>query len=191
MEKLVRPQLREILEVRFHGRGGMGAVVASQILAEAAFLEGRWAQAFPFFGVERRGAPVTSFARIAPEAVEARTNVYAPDLVVVLDPSLLKGTDYLSGLKEGGTVVANTDGPLAVDTEAYPIDATRIALEEGLGGRSVPIVNTAMVGALAGATHIVGRGAILRGIARFVPQKREANRRAAERAFAEVRRAVR
>ncbi|HKZ63835.1 MAG TPA: 2-oxoacid:acceptor oxidoreductase family protein [Thermoplasmata archaeon] len=156
-----------------------------------AFLEGRWAQAFPFFGVERRGAPVTAFARIAPEAVDVRTNVYAPDVVVVLDPSLLKGADYLSGLKEGGTVVANTDGPLAVDTEAYTIDATRIALEEGLGSRSVPIVNTAMVGALAGATHIVGLEAILRSIARLVPQKPEANRRAAERAFAEVRRAVR
>ena len=190
METLVRPQLREILEVRFHGRGGMGAVVASQILADAAFQEGRWVQAFPFFGVERRGAPVTSFARIAPEAVEARTNVYAPDLVVVLDPSLLKGEDYLAGLKEGGIVVANTDGPLAVDAEAYAVDATRIALEEGLGSRSVPIVNTAMVGALAGATHIVGLDAVLRSIARLVRHKADANRRAAERAFRDVRRAV-
>src|SRR3990172_11702983 len=131
METLVLPQLREILEVRFHGRGGMGAVVAPQILADAAFLEGRWVQAFPFFGGERGGAPVTSFARIAPEAVEARTNVYAPDLVVVLDPSLLKGEDYLAGLKEGGIVVANTDGPLAVDAEADTVDATRIAPGEG------------------------------------------------------------
>ena len=78
-------------EIRFHGRGGMGAVVASQLLANAAFLEGRWAQSFPFFGVERRGAPVAAFARLADGPVETRNNVYEPDVVVVLDPSLLKG----------------------------------------------------------------------------------------------------
>jgi 2-oxoacid:acceptor oxidoreductase gamma subunit (pyruvate/2-ketoisovalerate family) len=191
METLLHPQFPEVLEVRFHGRGGMGGVIASQILADAAFLEGRWAQAFPFFGVERRGAPVTAFARIAPEPIEARTNVYEPDIVVVLDPSLLKGPDYLAGLKASGIVVANTDGPLAVDAEAYRVDATGIALEEGLGSRSVPIVNTAMVGALAGATHVVGLDAVLKSIARLVRQKPDANRRAAERAFRDVRRSGR
>jgi len=177
----------DVLEVRFHGRGGMGAVVASQLLAQAAFLEGRWAQSFPFFGVERRGAPVTAFARIAAKPVEARTNVYEPDLVVVLDASLLKGRAYLDGLRPGGTVVANAAGASIPWESTYAVDATTIALEEGLGSRSVPIVNTAMVGALAGATGLVGLDSILAAISALVPQKVEANRRAAERAFHAVR----
>src|SRR3989304_4356169 len=90
------------VEVRFHGRGGMGAVVASQLLAQAAFLEGRWTQSFPFFGVERRGAPVTAFTRIAAKPVEVRTNVYEPDVVVVLDAALAKGRGFLPGLRHGG-----------------------------------------------------------------------------------------
>src|SRR3972149_26254 len=89
------------LEVRFHGRGGMGAVVASQLLAQASFLEGRWAQSFPFFGVARRGGGGRG---------GARTNGHEPHIVVVLDPSLLKGTDFLAGLPVDGVVVANTGG---------------------------------------------------------------------------------
>ena len=177
----------DVLEVRFHGRGGMGAVVASQLLAQAAFLEGRWAQSFPFFGVERRGAPVTAFARIAAKPVEARTNVYEPDLVVVLDGSLLKGRAYLEGLRPGGTVVANAAGASIPWESTYAVDATTIALEEGLGSRSVPIVNTAMVGALA-AADVVRLDSVLAAIDALVPSKRDANKRAAERAFHAVRR---
>ncbi len=175
-------------EVRFHGRGGMGAVVASQILAHAAFLEGRWVQSFPFFGVERRGAPVTAFTRIAARPVEVRTNVYTPDFVVVLDPSLLPGREYRSGLRPGGVVVANAVAEdNAWDVPAYAVDATSIALDEGLGSRSVPLVNTAMVGALAGATGLVRLDSLVRSIELLVPSKVEANRRAAERAAREVR----
>ena len=177
-----------VAEVRFHGRGGMGAVVASQLLAQAAFLEGRWAQSFPFFGVERRGAPVAAFARIADAPLEVRTNVYEPDVVVVLDPSLLKGDAYLAGTKPGGTVVANASETVpSWNGPTYVVDATAIALEEGLGSRSVPIVNTAMVGALAGATKLVRLESVLAAIAALVPQKREANGRAAEKAFHAVR----
>ena len=178
-----------VTEVRFHGRGGMGAVVASQLLAQSAFLEGRWAQSFPFFGVERRGAPVAAFARIAEAPLEVRTNVYAPDIVVVLDPSLLKGTGYLAGMKPSGVVVANASEAVpSWNGPAYVVDATGIALEEGLGSRSVPIVNTAMVGALAGATRLVRLESVLAAIAALVPQKREANGRAADKAFHAVRR---
>ncbi len=176
------------IEVRFHGRGGMGGVVASQLLAQAAFLEGRWAQSFPFFGVERRGAPVTAFARIADAPIEARTNVYAPDLVVVLDSSLLKGTSYLDGLRPGGVVVANAANGGVPWPNAWAVDATAIALEEGLGSRSVPIVNTAMVGALAGATKLVRLESVLAAIETLISQKRDANKRAAERAFSAVHR---
>lgn len=184
---MTAPDGRDLLEVRFHGRGGMGAVVASQLLAQAAFLEGRWAQSFPFFGVERRGAPVAAFARIADAPAETRTNVYTPDVVVVLDGSLLKGTSYLEGLKAGGVVVANAADVAIPWGSAHVIDATAIALEEGLGSRSTPIVNTAMVGALAGATKLVRLASVLAAIDALVPQKREANKRAAERAFGGVR----
>jgi len=178
------------VEVRFHGRGGMGAVVASQLLAQAAFLEGRWTQSFPFFGVERRGAPVTAFTRIAAKPVEVRTNVYEPDVVVVLDAALAKGRGFLQGLRNGGTVVLNgrPDDEDRWDFPACVVDATGIALEEGLGSRSVPIVNTAMVGALAGATDLVRLPSVLSAIEALVPQKLEANQRAAERAARAVRR---
>jgi len=177
------------VEVRFHGRGGMGAVVASHLLAQAAFLEGRWVQSFPFFGVERRGAPVTAFARLAAAPVEARTNVYEPHVVVVLDPSLLTGRAYLEGLRPRGIVVANGAGPVPWDGPVHLLDATSIALEEGLGSRSVPLVNTAMVGALAGATGLASLPSVLRAIEILVPHKVPANQRAAERAFLLVRRA--
>ena len=181
-------QAQANLEVRFHGRGGMGAVVASQLLAQAAFYEGRWAQSFPFFGVERRGAPVEAFARIADVPQETRTNVYTPHIVVVLDPSLLTGTNFLAGLAPGGVVVANTaTATIPWDGPTWVLDATGIALEEGLGSRSVPIVNTAMVGALAGATGVVLLPSVLKSIRELVPQKADANAHAAERAFREVR----
>lgn len=182
------PNGQGTVEVRFHGRGGMGAVVASKILADAAFLEGRWVQSFPFFGVERRGAPVTAYARIAPAALEVRTNVYAPDVVVVLDPSLLGGTDYRQGLKDGGTVVANAPPDRVFESPAFVVDATAIALDEGLGTRSVPLVNTAMVGALSRASQIVALESVLKSIDRLVPRQQSENRRAAERAWREVRR---
>ena len=178
------PESAQTVEVRFHGRGGMGAVVASQILSQAAFLEGRWVQSFPFFGVERRGAPVTAFARISGERIEERMNVYEPGFVVVLDPSLLKGTAYLTGLRPGGTVVANaTTAEVPWDGPVYTVPATEIALEEGLGSKSVPLVNTAMVGALAGATHLVRLDSVLQAIDFLAPQKKDANKRAAEKAF--------
>ncbi len=180
---------RDPLEIRFHGRGGMGAVVASELLAQAAFFEGLWAQSFPFFGVERRGAPVSAFARIADAPLEVRTNVYEPDIVVILDPSLLRGSAFLEGLKDDGTVVANASTDRVLwNRPAYVVDATEIALDEGLGSRSMPIVNTAMVGALAGATGLVRLPSVLQSIEALVPQKVEANRRAAERAFRAVRR---
>ena len=182
--------LSSTVEVRFHGRGGMGAVVASHLLAQAAFLEGRWVQSFPFFGVERRGAPVTAFARVAQEPVEARTNVYEPHVVVVLDPSLLRGSAYLAGLRKGGVVIANgVTAAVPWEGPVYLADATSIALAEGLGSRSVPLVNTAMVGALAGATGLASLPSVLRAIEILVPHKVPANQRAAERAFLLVRRA--
>src|SRR5664280_145387 len=96
-----------MIEVRFHGRGGQGAVTAAEILAKAAFEDGKYCQAFPFFGVERRGAPVMAFTRIDDQPIRRRYQVYKPDYVVVLDDGLLEVVDVFSGLKEGGKVIIN------------------------------------------------------------------------------------
>ena len=91
-----------MIEIRFHGRGGQGAVIASKILASALFKEGKYAQAFPAFGAERRGAPVMAFTRFDQKAITRRSMVYEPDHVVVLDEPILALVDVTAGLKEGG-----------------------------------------------------------------------------------------
>ncbi len=139
-----------MIEIRFHGRGGQGAVTAAEILAKAAFEDGKYCQAFPFFGAERKGAPVMAFTRIADKPIRRRYQVYNPDYVIVLDDTLLEAVDVLSGLKEGGKVVINTknDVDLGENVELLSIDASGIALDT-LG---VPIVNTVMLGAFAKVT---------------------------------------
>ena len=102
-----------MIEIRFHGRGGQGAVLASEMLAQAAFLDGKVPQSFPFFGVERRGAPVTAYARIDEKLISVRTSITAPDIVVVLDPGLLKTQPVADGLKPGGLVLVNSRKPPA------------------------------------------------------------------------------
>ncbi len=148
-----------MIEIRFHGRGGQGAVTAANILASAAFLEGKYVQAFPFFGVERRGAPVTAFTRIDEKPIRIKTQIYEPDVVVVLDPSLLDTVDVTTGLKDGGIVIINTEKSKEEVLEKLKkkpaklalVDATTIALEV-LG---LPITNTAILGAVAKATGVV------------------------------------
>ncbi|HOI71733.1 MAG TPA: pyruvate synthase subunit PorC [Methanobacterium sp.] len=142
-----------MIEIRFHGRGGQGAVTAAEILAKAAFEDGKYCQAFPFFGAERKGAPVMAFTRISDKPIKKRYQVYNPDYVIVLDETLLEAVDVLSGLKEEGKVIinSNNDVDLGKDVESFNIDATGIALDI-LG---VPIVNTVMLGALARITGIV------------------------------------
>ncbi|MFC1965367.1 pyruvate ferredoxin oxidoreductase subunit gamma [Chloroflexota bacterium] len=148
-----------LIEIRWHGRGGQGAVTSAELLAVAAIDEGKYAQAFPSFGPERRGAPVMAFDRISEkEPIRIRAEIAEPDVVVVLDPSLLRIVDVTSGLKGGGTLIINTKRPLS-DIESdvgtkwrlAVIDATKIA-REVLG---VPIVNTTMLGALLRATDVV------------------------------------
>ncbi len=180
-----------MIEVRFHGRGGQGAVVASNILAVACFLEGKHVQAFPAFGVERRGAPVEAYLRVDERKVLVRTNVYTPDHVVVLDPTLIEVVDVVRGLKPGGTVLLNTDAApesferfraFAVRT----VDASRIALRRGLGSRTHPIVNTAILGAFARATGLVGLDAVCDAIRQEVPSQQDANVAAAREAYESV-----
>jgi len=177
-----------MIEVRFHGRGGQGAVTAANILAAAAFKQGKYVQAFPFFGVERRGAPVTAFTRIDDKPIRIKTQIYEPDIVVVLDPSLLDTVDVTAGLKDNGTVIVNTEKSkeeVLKKLKKKPkklalVDATTIALEI-LG---LPITNTAILGAFSRATGVVDLKYVLEAIKEtFSGELGEKNARAAEEAF--------
>ncbi len=181
-----------MMEIRFHGRGGQGAVVASELLARAAFLDGREPQSFPFFGVERRGAPVTAYARVDDRPIGVRTSIVRPDVVVVLDPGLLTTTPVTDGLKDGGLLLVNSSLP--PEKVAAPptvrrasVDATAIAVAHGLGSRTTPIVNTTVLGALARVTGVVSLEALGRAIDRYVPSRPAENRAAAADGFATAR----
>ena len=140
-------------EIRIHGRGGQGSVTAAEIIAVAGFEDKKYSQAFPAFGVERRGAPVMAFVRIADQPIRVRSQIYNPDYVLVQDVTLLDVVDVAAGLKPDGKIIINTDRPkeklkLKTEAQVVTIDATKIAME--ILGR--PIVNTIMLGAFCGAT---------------------------------------
>jgi len=148
-----------MIETRFHGRGGQGAVTSAELLALAAIQEGKFAQAFPSFGPERRGAPVLAFSRVDDKQIRLRSQIYHPDVVLVLDSSLLDILDVTEGLKGGGTLVVNSNLPMKelarrfhFEGSLWAVDANHIARE--VLGR--PITNTTMLGALVRATGIVG-----------------------------------
>lgn len=155
-------------EIRIHGRGGQGAVTAAQLLAHAAHLEGKHVQAFPYFGAERRGAPVKAFARISDAPILLHSQIYNPDYVVVLDPKLHEMVDVAEGLKRDGVIILNTTKkPSEIklgDWRIATVDATGIALELGLLVAGQPVVNTSMVGAFAGATGEVRLENVLKAI---------------------------
>jgi len=148
-----------LVEVRWHGRGGQGIVTVSRLLAHAALLDGKYVQAFPEFGPERRGAPVTGYTRISDEPISIHSHIYNPSIVVIVDPTLIGQIDVTKGLVEDGTIVANTEKTprelkesLNVEkAKVYTVNATRIALD--VLGR--PIYNTAMLGALVKASPLV------------------------------------
>lgn len=147
-----------IIEIRFHGRGGQGAVTSAELLTTAAIDEGKFGQAFPSFGPERRGAPVMAFSRVSDNQIRTRCQIYEPDIVVVLDSSLLSVVDVCEGLKPGGMAVVNsTQGlsdvrsTLSMASNIAVVDATKIA-RKCLGR---PITNTTMLGALIKATDLV------------------------------------
>jgi len=173
-----------MIEIRFHGRGGQGAVTAAEILAKAAFEDGKYSQAFPFFGVERRGAPVMAFTRIDDKPVQIRYQVKNPDYVVVLDEGLISVIDIFAGVKDTSKIIINTHHkdnlPKDDKKEMYDIDATGIALEN-LG---VPIVNTIMLGAFSKKSGEVSLDSIKKVINETFPGKLgEKNSKAAQIAY--------
>ncbi len=176
-------------EIRFHGRGGQGAVTASKILAMAAFLENKWVTSFPFFGTERRGAPVTAFTRIDDQKIELRSQIYEPDAIIVLDRSLMKIVNVTEGLKSDGILVVNGKSGNLAETSRYRIgfvDATSIALRNGLGDPSHPIVNTAILGAFAKVSNIVSIESIKTATAEMAPSRKKENVNAVQEAYEET-----
>ncbi len=181
-----------MIEVRFHGRGGQGAVVAAKILADAFFRESKYVQSFPVFGIERRGAPVMAFTRIDEQPIYIRCQVYEPDIVVVLDHTLLGETDIIGGLKSSGSIILNSAredvaaGEFGSFTVAA-VNATEIAVRHGLGTKTNPIVNTAILGGFARATSLVRIGSVLDSIREGVPKGPDANAAAAREAYERIR----
>ena len=149
-----------MLEVRFHGRGGQGAVTAGELMVNAMNFEGKWAQSFPFFGGERRGAPVMAFLRIDDDRIWLHQQIYEPDCCVVLDHGLVVSIPWSEGLKQGGVAVLNWSGdinevelPQGLSKIGY-VDATEVSTR-AFGQRAFPITNTTMLGALAKTTGCV------------------------------------
>jgi pyruvate ferredoxin oxidoreductase gamma subunit len=143
-------------EIRIHGRGGQGAVTTGQLMAIAAFYDGKYSQTFPMFGVERAGAPVLAFARIDDQPIRLRSQVYLPDIAVVLDPSLIKTVDVTKGLQKHSKIIINTNKSaaelgLAGGFDVHVVDATAIALNIF----KKPIVNAPMLGAFAKISKLV------------------------------------
>ena len=176
-------------EIRFHGRGGQGAVTASKILATAAFMESKWVTSFPFFGSERRGAPVTAFTRVDDRRIELRSQIYEPDAVIVLDKSLMSIVNVTDGLKNDGVIVVNgIDGNLkeAGRYRVGYVDATSIALRNGLGDPSHPVVNTAILGAFARISNLVSLQSIKNATTELVPSRKKENVNAIQEAYEET-----
>jgi len=151
--------MNDLIEIRWHGRGGQGAKTASLLLADAAFNTGKYIQGFPEYGPERMGAPITAYNRISTKPITIHSNIYEPDYVVVVDDSLLESVDVTAGLKKTGAIVINTTKDTeylkqhlkGYEGEIYKIDARKIS-EEALG-KDFP--NTPMLAAIVKVSEVM------------------------------------
>jgi len=180
-----------VIEVRIHGRGGQGAVIASKLLASAIFTEGKYVQCFPTIGVERRGAPVAAFLRIDDCFIYLRTDIIAPDHVVVLDERLMVVAPVTQGLKTGGIVLINSARSSRSfegleNYQVYTVDANQIAIDHGLGSKTAPIVNTVMAGAFLKVSRLATIECLHLAIRDEVPAKIDANIAASSQAYARI-----
>ena len=178
-------------EIRFHGRGGQGTVVAAILLAKAFFQAGFYVQSFPSFGVERRGAPVEAYLRVGSEKILARTTITAPHHILVQDSRLMQTVTVTRGLQQGGWALLNTPADadfshLFSGFRPASIDATRIAMENGLGTRTHPMVNTAMIGAFARILEMPPIETVMQAIRADISLEPERNAQAALEAFETV-----
>jgi len=184
-----------MMEVRIHGRGGQGAVIASQILADAAFRDQMYVQAFPSFGSERRGAPVRAFLRLHHSPVLVRSEIYHPDAVIILDQGLitLGLDDVCSGLKPGGWILINSprdpaEFPHLAEFAVATVDGSAIGRKHRLGSAAAPVVNTAMAGAFVSLTEIASLEQLAHAVRGAVPVKPDENVAAAMEGAQKVRR---
>lgn len=162
-----------MIEIRIHGRGGQGVVTAAELIATAAFHDGKFAQAFPYFGVERRGAPIEAYARIDSREIRLRQHVYQPDYIIIQDATLVGSVDVLAGLKKNSKVIINTEKDLSKalsgiqKSQLYSLPATQIALKT-IGK---PIINTALLGAFAAVSGLIKITSIEKAIRERFPEK--------------------
>lgn len=177
-------------EIRFHGRGGQGTVLASVVLVKAFTKEKKYSSAIPYFGFERRGAPVTAFLRFDDQPLREKTQIYSPDCVVVMDPALKRSPEIYHGLKEGGILILSTRKPLkeleipSTIGKVGCVDAIRISLEI-LGN---PITNSCMLGAFVATTGWVGLDSVMQSIRETWPgEVGEKNLKAAEAGFQQTK----
>lgn len=188
--------MQNLVEIRWHGRGGQGAVTAAKIFAEAALAEGKYIQAFPEYGPERMGAPIKAFDRLSNKPLSLHSQVYYPNVVVVIDPTLIQTANITEGLAEDGILIVNSPkNPSEIRAElnlksgkVYTVDATKISLE--VLGKFMP--NTPMLGALVKATGLVSVEKVLEEIrGKFAGKLKEeliqGNLNAIKRAFDEVK----
>lgn len=175
-------------EIRLHGRGGQGAVMAAKMLASAAAEEGKCVASFPMYGFERRGMPVIAFTRFGEEQIREKTQIYTPDCLMVVDPSLLRLPTLFDGLQSNGVLILNSDKPLPDRPSANLkkvgwINATQVALSEI--GRDIP--NTCLIGALAATTGWLSLDSVVKGLRDYLSGDiLESNIRNATRGYKEV-----
>jgi 2-oxoacid:acceptor oxidoreductase gamma subunit (pyruvate/2-ketoisovalerate family) len=186
--KIYKGVKMSVKEIRFHGRGGQGAVTAAKMLASAAAEEGKCVASFPMYGFERRGMPVVAFARISDEPIREKTQIYTPDSLMVIDPTLLGLPTLWDGLQPGGVLILNSDKPLPNRPSENLqkvgwINATHIALCEV--GRDIP--NTCLIGALAKTTGWLTLESVIKGLSDYLSgDVLESNIRNATRGYNEV-----
>jgi 2-oxoacid:acceptor oxidoreductase gamma subunit (pyruvate/2-ketoisovalerate family) len=177
--------------IRFHGRGGQGAVIASKILANAYFKQGFYVQAFPSFGMERKGAAVSAYVRLDRLPIVERGEIKNPTAIIVMDISLLQKVNVTQGAEPGASLLLNCkghDAPIGLEGpfNLFGVDAVRIALEYGLGSRTAPIINTVILGAYAGISGDLTLPNLLEAIEKAIPANPKQNQAAAEAAYRAV-----
>jgi len=179
-----------MIEIRIHGRGGQGAVIASEILSYAFFLEGKYSQSFPTFGAERRGAPVASFVRVADSFINERNQVVTPDYVVVLSGKLAETIDVASGIKQNGIIIINSEKENSYFSflnesgcKIITVNINKIALKHKLGSAFMPIVNVPILGAFARITNLLKLDSLIACLPKFLGSYVEGNEQALKEAY--------
>ncbi|MGI6307095.1 MAG: 2-oxoacid:acceptor oxidoreductase family protein [Dethiobacteria bacterium] len=184
----------DLVEVRIHGRGGQGAVLAATLAAEVAFCNGYYPQAFPFFGAERRGAPVAAFLRYSSSPLMPRCRISEPFCVVVFDVALLPPETFFYGLKKEGLLLLNTKeetipfGPeIGRERKVYVVDAAHIAADCGLIIAEAPLISSVMLGALVKILQLAPLKVLKEALQGKFPQLERENLAGAQRGFQEVK----